>query len=249
MKNLFDRDEVLFAVLWIVVYVVGFSCADAASEMIGMPKAVTVGFGLGLSVFLLAFISRHRLGEYFGLCGFKGSFKKFAYFIPLAIVSSVNLWNGLTLNYSIPVSIFSVISMCFVGILEEVIFRGFLFKGMCKSGVRSAIVVSSLTFGVGHIVNLLRGEPILGTLLQLVYASAIGFCYTAVFYRGGSIIPCIFSHVLVNSLSIFAVEPSAGIQIAIAVFQTAISVGYGAWLMYTGSDGKKRTADKGAACL
>ena len=37
MKRLFDKDEVLFAVCWIVLYVVGFGSADAISETIGMP--------------------------------------------------------------------------------------------------------------------------------------------------------------------------------------------------------------------
>ena len=233
MKKLFDRDEVLFAVFWIVVYVVGFGNADGISESIGVPKLVTVLVGLILSVLLLGFVRKHQLWEYFGLCGFRGCHRSFLYFVPLAVISSVNLWNGVTLHYDIPTSVLHVVSMCFVGFLEEVIFRGFLFRGMCRStGIRWAAAVSSLTFGMGHIVNLLLGAPLAETLLQLVYASAVGFCYTAVFYAGGSILPCILSHAVVNSLSIFAVEPSFRGQLIIAAVQTALGVGYGAWLLY-----------------
>ena len=32
LKKLYDKDPVWFAVLWIVLYVVGFSAADAASD-------------------------------------------------------------------------------------------------------------------------------------------------------------------------------------------------------------------------
>ena len=32
MKKLFDKDEIWFAILWIVIYVVGFANADAISE-------------------------------------------------------------------------------------------------------------------------------------------------------------------------------------------------------------------------
>lgn len=168
MEKLFKKDETLFAILWIVIYVIGFSNADMISETIGMPKAITACFGLVLSVLLFTFIRKNLLFEYFGLCGFKGSLQDFLYFIPLVLISSVNLWNGLTLHYDIPTSILNVVSMCFVGFLEEVIFRGFLFKSMCRSNLRFAIIVSSLTFGMGHIVNLLLGEPLFDTLLQLL---------------------------------------------------------------------------------
>ena len=124
-----------------------------------------------------------------------------------------------------------VISMCFVGILEEIIFRGFLFKGMCKTHVVSAIVVSSVTFGMGHAINLFLGAPVFETILQLIYASAIGFCYTAVFYASGSIIPCIVSHAVVNSTSLFSVEPTYNMQILMTIIQTMLGVGYGVWLL------------------
>lgn len=236
MKKLFDKDEVWFAVIWIMIYVVGFSNADLLSEAIGIPKLLTILFGLFMTVFLYGFIRKNRLFTYFGLCRVRGSCRRFLWFIPLAVISCVNFWNGVTLNCSVSETVLYIISMCFVGFLEEIIFRGFLFKGMCKSNVTSAIIVSSLTFGMGHIVNLLLGEPLLDTLLQLVYASAIGFCYTAVFHVGGSILPCIISHAFVNSTSIFAIEPTEKMHIMISFVQTVISVGYGLWLL----DSKKR---------
>lgn len=231
MKKLYEKDEVWFAVGCIVVYVLLFGNADKLSEAMGMPKLLTVAVGLMLSLILISFIRKNQLREYLGLCPFKGNFRDFLWFIPLIIISSVNFWNGLTLNYSVSVSILTVLSMCFVGFLEEVIFRGLLFKGMCKSSVKAAIIVSSLTFGVGHIVNLLMGAPLLDTLLQLVYASAIGFCYTAVFYVGGSILPCILSHIVVNATSVFAVTPGSGMSILIALVQTALGLAYGLWLL------------------
>jgi len=231
LKKLFDRDEVWFAVLWIVIYVGGFGNADMLSETIGVPKLLTVLLGLVLSAVLYLFVRRHKLSAYCGLCGVKGGGRRFLYFVPLAVISSVNFWNGVTVNAPALESLLYIVSMCFVGFLEELIFRGLLFKGMCKSSVKAAIIVSSLTFGVGHIVNLLVGAPLLDTLLQLVYASAIGFCYTAVFYVGGSILPCILSHIVVNATSVFAVTPDSGMNILIALVQTALGLAYGLWLL------------------
>ncbi len=231
LQKHFEKHEIWFAVGWIVLYVVGFSNADALSDAIGVPKLVTVVLGLAMTAVLYGFIRKNKLSSYFGLCGIKGSSEKFLYFIPLIVISSVNLWNGVTHNRPALETVLYIISMCFVAFLEEVIFRGLLFKGMCKENVTSAIIVSSLTFGMGHAVNLLLGAPLLDTVLQLVYASAVGFCYTAVFYVSGSILPCILSHAVVNSLSIFAVEPTPQMQVMIALVQTALGLGYGLWLL------------------
>ena len=230
LKKLFDRDQIWFAVLWIVVYVVGFGNADMISESIGVPKLLTVLLGLVLSVVLYGFVRRHGLSGYFGLCRGRGG-RRFLHFVPLVLISSVNFWNGLTMNCPPLETLLYIASMCFVGFLEELIFRGLLFKGMCQSNVKAAIIISSLTFGAGHIVNLLMGAPLLDTLLQIVYAAAIGFCYTAVFHVGGSIVPCILSHIVVNATSVFAVTPDGGMNILIALAQTVISIAYGLWLL------------------
>ena len=231
MKKLFQKDQVWFAVLWIVLYVVGFSNADSLSEAIEIPKLLTVPVGLILAAVLYGFIRKNRLQQYYGLCPFRGSFRSFLYLIPLTVISSVNFWYGVAIQRPLPEILLYILSMCLVGFLEEVIFRGLLFKGMCKSNVTSAIIVSSVTFGMGHIVNLLLGEPLLDTLLQLVYASAMGFCYTAIFHTCGSILPCIVSHAFVNSTSIFAIAPTDRQRILTAVIQTLLSLGYGLWLL------------------
>jgi len=231
MKKLFEKDEIGFALIWIGIYVAGFSCADMISEAMGMPKLLTVLYGLVLSVCLYGFIRRNHLSEYLGLRHVQGSGRQYLYYIPLMIVSSVNLWHGFALNGSAAEIILYVISMCFVGFLEEVIFRGLLFKGMYKSNLTSAVIVSSVTFGMGHIVNLFLGEPLAATLLQLLYASAIGFCYTALFCAGGSLLPCILSHAFINATSVFAPEPSLEKQVLFSCVLIVLDVGYGLWLL------------------
>ena len=238
MKKLFDKDEVLFAVLWIVVYVMAFSLADGVSEAIGIPKGITVVAGLALSLTLTGFLRRNQLLGYVGLQG-KVKQNGMLGYVPLAVATTVPLWAGVQMPASLWQSVLGVISMCFVGFLEEVIFRGLLFKAMSKTNLKAAVIVSSLTFGMGHAVNLLLGAPVLDTLLQLVYASAAGFCFTAIFCAGGSILPCILSHALLNSLSVFGAEATAGGQIIISAVQTVIHLGYGFWLFYQNREGAK----------
>ncbi len=231
MKKLFEKSEIWFAVLWIIIYVVGFSTADSISESIGIPKLVTAVFSLAMSAVLFFFVKKNDLMAYFGLCKVQGSGRKFLYFLPILLISSVNLWNGVTCKSSVTEAVLFVISMLCVGFLEELIFRGFLFKAMCRDNVKTAIVVSSLTFGFGHIVNLLRGEALAETLCQIIYASAIGFCFTVLFYVGKSIIPCIIAHAVVNSTSIFGIEGNMMLGLISTVVITVVSIAYGVYLL------------------
>lgn len=229
MKKLYKKDELWFAVLWIGLYVVGFSLGDEFSEKLGMPKLLTCAVGLVLSAVLFRFVKQNGLMSYYGLCRPKG--ERTLLYIPLIAISSVNLWNGVVLQASTFEIATHILSMAFVAFLEELIFRGLLFQGMRKGGLSAAVIVSSLTFGMGHIVNLLTGAPVFDTLLQLVYASAIGFCFTALFLTTGSILPCILSHAAVNCMSIFALDPSPAGKIVTAAVQTALGIGYGCWLL------------------
>jgi len=239
MKALFKKDEVIFAVLWILIYIFSFSNADMISESIGAPKSITVCAGLILSLLLIHFVRQNKLSEYFGLCRIKCDWKSLNCLLPLIPISSINVLFGFHAPEYLLTALRSVACMCFVGFLEELIFRGFLFKAMCKSNVRTAIIVSSFTFGVGHIINLLLGEPLLETLLQLAYASSVGFCYTALFYVSGSIIPCIVSHALVNSLSVFINDATPTMLVITSVLQIVLSTGYGIWLLRHNPSGKR----------
>ena len=241
MKKLFHKDEIWFAVVWIVAYVVLFSTGDMLSDAIGLPKLITVAVGLVMSAVLYLFIRKNKLQEYLGLCAVKGSDKGLLWFLPLAVISSVNLWGGIAVQGSATEILLYVVSMCFVAFLEEVFFRGLLFKGMCRENVTAAIVVSSVTFGMGHAVNLLMGAPVLDTLLQLVYASAVGFCFTAVFLAGGSIWPCILAHAFVNGTSVIARPQSFELQLLTAGAQTVVSIAYGLWLLWDRKKNRDRT--------
>lgn len=243
MKKLFQKDEVWFAVIWIVAYVVLFSVADGLSDAIGIPKLITVAVGLIMTAVLYLFVRKYKLLGYLGLCAVKGSYKGLLWFLPLAVISSVNLWGGIAVQGTATEILLYVVSMCFVGFLEEVIFRGLLFKGMAKTNVKAAIIVSSLTFGMGHAVNLLTGAPVFDTLLQLVYATAVGFCFTAVFLASGSIWPCILAHVFVNATSVIAVDRGVGLQLTTAAVQSVMGVVYGLWLLRVWNKDRKETAD------
>lgn len=226
MKKFFQKQPVWFAVAWIVVYVLAFGNADSLSESLGTPKLITALVGLVLTVILLLFLKKNDLFSYYGLQKVKG--KGYGWFLPLIAVSTVNFWHGLTMREG---AALYLISMVWVAILEELIFRGLLFRAMEKDGRIAAIIVSSVTFGVGHIVNLLLGANLLSTMLQLVEATALGFCLTVIFLVTGSLIPCILAHAFINCTSFFALDPTPAARIITCIIVTMAAVSYGAWLL------------------
>ncbi len=231
MKKLYEKNELTFSLVWIIAYVVLFSMADNYSDSLGFEKIVTAPAGLLLALFLFIWIRKHSLLEKYGLCSFQGNWKNYLYFTPLLLMMTTNLWNGVTMNVSAGETVLYILSMLCVGFIEEVIFRGFLFKAICKSNVKQAILISSITFGIGHIVNLMNGADVFSTLLQICYAIAIGFLFTIIFYKGKSLWPCIVTHGIINSLSIFSVQGSQLFQIITAAILCVIPVGYALWIL------------------
>ena len=204
MKKIFKKNETLISVLFIVIYLVVNSIF---LNKFGMYDWQTMAVNIGLSLLIVLFIIIFKLGNYFGLTKFPNP-KKFLYFVPLIILMSINLWGGLRIENSVSEIIFYMISMIFVGFLEEIIFRGFLFKMMAKDNLKSAIIVTSLTFGAGHIINLLNGSSFIPTLIQIIYATATGYLFAVILVKGKSLWPCVITHSVVNALSVFAVDNS-----------------------------------------
>ena len=125
-----------------------------------------------------------------------------------------------------PAAVVYFAAMIITGIVEEMLFRALLFKAMSKSNIKSAIIVTSITFGIGHIVNLVNGNSAdyVATICQIFYAVAIGFLLAAVLYVGESLIPCIITHSMLNALSSFSNEVVMNnLQIPVAVILCMIS--------------------------
>lgn len=254
LTKLHRKNELHFALVWIGLYVGVMNVAlrfcggldDLAGKTAGQVLIPVVCI-LVLAVAATVWILHNGLGEQFGLCGFRGKLRGWLWFMPLILMSCVNLKNGLGLNAPSVVSLLMMVNMALAGYVEEVIFRGFLFRAMAKENLRSAILVSAVTFGVGHLVNLANTADTLGVLLQVCYAIVIGFLYTVIVYRGGSLWPCVASHMFVNGTSVFAREQGAFTELAAAVFGyadhtleqicssvliMAISGAYALWVWY-----------------
>ena len=226
MKKLYEKNELTFAIAWIAVYCVLQSLANPLNKAIGIEYAASAGFCILQAIVLFAFICKNKLQTRYGLCKSPVPARQFLYYVPLVILASGNLWNGAALNYSPAETACRIACMLCVGFLEEVIFRGLLFMAIARNNVKSAIVISSVTFGIGHIINLFNGSGmnLASNLCQIVFAIAVGFLLVTIFYRGGSLLPCILVHSAINTLGTFANDTDLTMQTQLAHIAALVAI-------------------------
>ena len=229
MQKFFEKSEIGFAIFWIVLYIVLSSVAEEVSNIIGVAKSITCAVHILMSLVLLLWILKNKHTEYLGLCKSKVGAKYLLFYIPLVVMISTNLWFGVECVFGVLESILFVISMLCVGFLEEIIFRGLLFRAMEKDSLKWAIAVTSLTFGIGHIINLISGNlSLLSGVCQIVYSFAAGFLFVILFYKSGTLIPCIITHSVFNALSVVFNNSAmtTTTEIILAGVLTVLSLGY-----------------------
>ena len=127
MKTLYEKNELTFALVWIAIYCVLQSFANPLNQIIGIEYAASAVFCVLQAVVLFSFIRKNKLQKRYGLCRSPLPAGRFLYYVPLLILASGNLWNGVAFHYTPAETVCRVVCMLCVGFLEEVIFRGFLF--------------------------------------------------------------------------------------------------------------------------
>ena len=184
-----------------MVYCVLQSLANPLNKRIGVEYSASAAFCILQAVILIAFIRKNHLQKRYGLCKSPVPACRFLYYVPLLLLASGNLWNGIALNY-------------------------LLFAAIAKDNVKSAIVISSVTFGIGHIINLFNGSgmELVNNLCQIVFAIAVGFLLVTIFYRGGSLLPCILVHSAINTLGTFASDAGLTMEMRLLHLGSLIAI-------------------------
>lgn len=208
MRKLYQRSELAFSLVCIGIHSILQSAAIAVNARLGIEYSASALFTFAMSVCLLIFLKEKRLRDYYNLHLPTISPKRMLYYAPLLLLSSINLWNGFRINLPAADSSCYLIYMFCVAFVEEILFRGFLFRALAKDNVKMAVIVSSLTFGLGHLLNLFNGSgmTLIANLCQVVGAIAVGFLFVVITYRTDSIIPCIVTHAAIDMVSLFANE-------------------------------------------
>lgn len=125
-----------------------------------------------------------------------------AVFIVLDIVSALlHLFTQPGGFPKIPVSLGMIVMALYAGINEEAVDRAIPAAMMMRNKPTSrrivaTVVLTSVLFGVSHIVNLLAGRGLVETIVQIVFAAGAGLFFIGIYLRTGSITLTIVIHAL-----------------------------------------------------
>ncbi|EAZ87301.1 CPBP family intramembrane metalloprotease [Lysinibacillus fusiformis] len=81
-----------------------------------------------------------------------------------------------------------------VAFIEETVFRGLMLRMLIAKGAFTAVFISSLLFGITHALQLLGGQSLEDTIIQIVYALLVGLVLSLLILDGQSIIITILFH-------------------------------------------------------
>lgn len=133
--------------------------------------------------------------------------------LPVIITVLVNIITSTSMNsliHKMPVSeilvaIFSsIIGALMVGFFEEILMRGALFNFFMNAFKHSKFcillssIISSIIFGLMHLVNLSGGSNLGYTLYQVVYATAMGFVFSMAYIKYQSLLVPIGMHAFID---------------------------------------------------
>ena len=186
MKKMYEKSEITFAILWIVIYAVGMGTLqnnfglDSLWHMLGL---------IVISAAIFLFVKKNGLMEVYGLAGWAKNSRAMLWFIPLWLLSCMNLLSGFQPDYPVPGLFYAAVS------------------------------------------NLFTGHELIATLIQVVFAVAMGFVFTLVFYKSGSLLPGILAHSFIDVTSVLASdEGSQSMNLIVHIVVIVVSVAYSLYL-------------------
>ena len=111
-------------------------------------------------------------------------------------VFGLNLLKFIFSGEPVTLSAFSIvlflIDMVFIGIMEEILFRGILQESLhdffgCDSykNVLKAVISSSIIFGLAHYMNMFAGVSFKAASIQVLSVILLGTLFGAIYYRAG----------------------------------------------------------------
>lgn len=192
-------------VIWVILYGIIYSFSENFSKLFGENHILTVFATMLYLVALYIFLKKQNKLSVYGLCLPKYWRKNdIGWLMPLLAFPFANIYlqrDQTILQNSWIIFILTL----FTVFLEELLFRGYLLTYILgKCGIVNkwiAMIVSSILFGMFHIVNLFQGADLLYTIIQMLCACGIGLCLCVLVLKYKSILPGTIIHYLINITS------------------------------------------------
>ncbi|HWI61306.1 MAG TPA: CPBP family intramembrane glutamic endopeptidase [Symbiobacteriaceae bacterium] len=233
MKKLYARNAVLHSLVWLAFYLVLNTITDNLAGAMHIDfNTVSALPNLALAVVCYWFLRSTGISDEIGLSTKPTERSSvMLYYVPLLALPLLNLAYGINTSLSFTQVLLLLAMYSGVGFMEEIIFRGLMFKALEKKWNRYVVVAFiSLTFAMGHIVSMAAlGQTSADTLLQVINSLVVGFMFMAVILASGNLTICVIAHVLYNFLANLSLVGRTRPEIIVA--NTAITVVYFVYLV------------------
>lgn len=171
------------------------------TAMSAMGVGVALGSVIAAGIFYLWFRP-----AFDGVLKVKDLFKGLLLLLPVAVIH----WTGSFVSWAQFGTLAALIPFLHAtapGFGEEMMFRGlgvanYLRRVQTEKGVVTIFWISSIVFGLSHMMNVGSGAPLLLSVLQSLYATGVGMALGAVYLRTGNLWPCIIIHTSLDFLEL-----------------------------------------------
>ena len=214
----------IFAINACLLYLIAKTLISSLIMGTGLSKPWCDCIAEGITLILtavMAIIQRKDAPSY-GICPgtYKGSLK---YIIPLALLASMIIPYFIMVPVTDPF-LPALLDVIFIGIMEELIFRGLVFRAAeVFTGEGKAVIISSILFGLLHLINLSGDDPVPYVLLQVVFNAVIGLAFAALRVKTKSILAGIVIHTFLDMNAIF-VDTISWVEIAQIIMYFAVGI-------------------------
>lgn len=139
---------------------------------------------------------------------------------PLLLVLCIILFStkGLNTESFTNLLLMFLMQMFIVAFIEETVFRGIMLRMLLAKGTFTAIWITSILFGVTHSLQLLGGQSVEDTIIQIVYALLVGLVLSLLIIDGQSIILTILFHGFNNFFNFMGNVESSMMSGSIIIF-------------------------------
>jgi len=216
--------SIIYAIIAFILYFIQNIFYSLLTGAMRMNELGALGISSTITILLTFILLRNKSGmKYYGV-----SIAKKTNFTSLnIIVIALPLMNLPYLINPAEVNFNSILLRgVYVGFMEEIIFRGFLYRGIEeKNGTRKAIIVSSIIFGIYHVVNI-GSMPTRFVILQVIYATAIGIIFAVIFSMTQSLVLCMGVHALIDVISFYGQELIPAVEYIVTIICILLALYY-----------------------
>ncbi|MDD0857646.1 CPBP family intramembrane metalloprotease [Arthrobacter alpinus] len=223
MRTLQDTKPIWHALIWIGLYILAVNLGDNVGAMLDFPELTSLVL-VAVSAVLIVYLWGGGRLSFYGIRLVQArTLPLTLFYVPLFAIAFLQYSKGFAPNLDLHTIGFTLLLVAAVGFIEELLFRGFLLQALRTRGsLTRAIIISGVTFGIGHLVNLLRGYSLTEQALQLVAAVLIGIALAYCVVLTGSIMPGIAFHILFNLSGTITAHSVLGDSVTVGIIAIAM---------------------------